>query len=300
MKSHIYTISAFLLFLFACKENPKNEISETKDKYNKAKKEDVNLNISLLLDLSDRIDTTKYHNEALEFYLRDVGYIESIANSFVEHLKVKRMRAMDDKIAVFFDPVPQNPKIDKISESLKFHVSRNNASLDLFEDIRDTYKSKSREIYEQALSDNKYVGSDTWNFFKNKVKSFCIEENSSNLLIILTDGYLYHMNNLRKEGNLSTYLTPQFIRTNELNDSNWKERFENDEYGFIPASDNLENLQVLVLGINPNNGNVYEDDVIKAYWQKWFEEMGVGYYEIRNAELPSDMDKIVKNFILNK
>lgn len=300
MKLYIYIIVALALFLFACKGDTKNEISETKTIQDKAKKGDVNLNISLLLDLSDRIDTTKYHNEALEFYLRDVGYIESIANSFVEHLRVKRMLAMDDKIAVFFDPVPQNPKIDKISESLKFHVTRSNASLDLFEDIKNTYKSKSREIYEQALSDGKYVGSDTWNFFKNKVKSFCIEENSSNLLIILTDGYLYHENNLRKEGNLSTYLTPQFIRTNKLNDSNWKERFEGDGYGFIPASGNLENLQVLILGINPGKGNVYEDDVIKAYWKEWLEEMEVGYYEIRNSELPSDMDKIIRDFILNK
>ena len=32
-----------------------------------------NLNISVLLDLSDRIDTIKYSNPSMEFYQRDLG-----------------------------------------------------------------------------------------------------------------------------------------------------------------------------------------------------------------------------------
>ena len=38
-----------------------------------------NLNISVLLDLSDRIDTIKYSNPSMEFYQRDLGYLKSVA-----------------------------------------------------------------------------------------------------------------------------------------------------------------------------------------------------------------------------
>jgi hypothetical protein len=45
-----------------------------------------NLNISFLLDLSDRIDPKKNP----DFYQRDLGYIKSIETAFVNHVKGKR------------------------------------------------------------------------------------------------------------------------------------------------------------------------------------------------------------------
>tara|TARA_R110002167_G_scaffold247308_5_gene452898 strand:- start:466 stop:1341 length:876 start_codon:yes stop_codon:yes gene_type:complete len=288
------------LVCLSCKNDPKGASVSATNKDIPTNKADINLNVSLLLDLSDRIDTIKYPNESMEFYLRDLGYIESISNAFVEHLSKKKLRVMDDKIAVFFSPEPKNPKINTISQNLKFHVTKNNATLGLFENIKSTYSKKSKEIYEQALTDGQYIGSDTWSFFKNKVETFCIDDDSRNLLIILTDGYLYYLDNLRKQDNLSTYLTPQYIKSNQLGKSDWKVRVDDQKYGFIPAAENLGELEILVLGINPSTSSVYDDDVIKTYWQNWFEEMGVGYYELRNAELPSDMDPIIREFINRK
>ena len=67
--------------------------------------------------------------------------------------------------------------------------------------------------------------------------------------------------------------------------------------GFIKANEDLSNLEVLVLGINPDSKNPYEEDVIKAYWGKWLQEMKVKRFEIRGAELPSNMEKVIKDFI---
>lgn len=153
-------------------------------------------------------------------------------------------------------------------------------------------------IYELAIKDNHYVGSDTWSFFKNKVKDYSIEEEYRNILIILTDGYMFHMNNKRTEGNKTTFLTPEYIRSEKLNSSQWENIFEKGEYGFIPATDNLENLEILVLGINPDPKNQYEGELIRKYWADWFEKMGVKRYEIKDAELPSNMEKIIQDFIL--
>lgn len=257
-----------------------------------------NLNISFLLDLSDRIDPKKYPNESMQYYLRDVGYIKSVSEAFDNHLRAKKVRQMNDKIQVFFDPEPKNQNINSISKDLRYSVKRGNASLELLDEIKQTYASKPLEIYDLAIKDNLYVGSDTWKFFKTKVKDFCIEEDYRNILIILTDGYIYHQDTRMKEGNHTSYITPQIIRNNKLNDKRWKDIMTEKEFGFIPATQGLENLEILVLGINPDPKNPYEEEVIRKYWSDWFNAMEVGRYDIKTADLPSNMDKIIKEFIL--
>ena len=236
----------------------------------------------------------------MEFYLRDVAYIKSVSEAFDIHLRNKKVRQMDDRIQLYFDPAPSNQNINKISNQLKFYVSRDEVSFEILDEIKKTYANKPLEIYNLAIKDNAYIGSDTWKFFKTKVKDYCIEENYRNILVILTDGYIFHKNSKIKESNLTSYLTPQEIRRFNLNKSNWKERIENKKLGFIPATDNLENLEVLVLGINPDKKNPYEQDVIIKYWSDWLNKMKVKKYAIKNAGLPSNMDKIIKNFILKK
>lgn len=191
-----------------------------------------------------------------------------------------------------------------MSNRLKFHVKRNNASLELFDKINKEYTSSALSIYNQALKDDEYVGSDTWGFFRNKVKDYCVEEGYRNILVILTDGYVYYKNNLLTEGNFSTYITPQTIRSKKLNQSNWKEIIETKKHGFIPLDLDLSNLEVLVLGINPvkNGNNKYDYDVLEKYWSDWLYGMGVKKenFAFKTAVLPSNMDNIINSFISKK
>jgi len=120
-----------------------------------------------------------------------------------------------------------------------------------------------------------------------------------NILIVLTDGYIYHEDKKIMEGNQSSYLVPQLVNRLKLNNKNWKETIENKENGFISTGMDLSNLEVLVLGINPSKNNPYVEDVILKYWSDWLSDMQVKKYEIETAELPSNMDKIIKEFILN-
>ena len=39
---------------------------------------------------------------------------------------------------------------------------------------------------------------------------------------------------------------------------------EKNEYGFVKANDNLSNLEVVVLGINPEKGNPFEESSLVA------------------------------------
>lgn len=287
---------SLLLVITACNEDKPKE-SNPAQKNETSKKSLDNLNISIVLDLSDRINPKKYPNESMEFYQRDAAYIKSVAEAFVQHLRQKKVRQMNDRIQVFFDPEPNNPKINSISNQLKFDVNRYNASLDLLDSIQDVYSSKPIEIYKLAIEDNQYVGSDTWGFFKGKVKDYCIDPEYRNILVLLTDGYMYHKDRKRKDDNKTNYIRPQDIRSFKLTSSKWDERYEEYEFGFIPATENLENLEILVLGINPDSKNAYEGDVIDRYWQDWFNSMDVQKFELETADLPSNLDKIIKEFI---
>ncbi|MDO6807401.1 hypothetical protein Q4603_02225 [Zobellia galactanivorans] len=302
MKKYFLTLTILALIsvvLSSCKEDPKSEEPMHDHEFPKVTA-NKNLNISVLLDLSDRINPKKYPSPAMEFYLRDVGYLKSIAENFEAHMMNKRMIKIDDKIQVFIDPEPSDKTLNKKLGALKISFNRNNVTK---EDILMTckkYDSISTLIYEAAINDDHYVGSDTWRFFKNKVNDYCIEDNHRNILVVLTDGYIYHKDTKIKEGNRTTYLTPQDVKRFGFNKPGWKDKFEQQDFGFIVPNKDLSNLEVLVLGINPDDKNPYEEDIIRAYWSKWLNEMNVKNFEIKQADLPSNMEKVIQGFILKE
>jgi len=298
MKSTLLKIamSLLLIFFFSCKEESKNDEKEAVTKNHVAE----NYNISILLDLSDRISLKKNPNPTMEYYERDLGYIKSISEAFTQHLKTKRIRQIDDKMQLFFNPEPLDPEINSISKNLRIAIDKNNVSKDFLNSINANYASKTSQIYDSAIKDDHFIGSDIWNFFDTKVKDQCIENDYRNILIVLTDGYMFHENSITTEGNRTSYITPKLIQKNGLNTSEWKKKFDQQDFGFIKVNDDLSNLEVLVLGINPEKNNPYEEKVIKAYWTKWFTEMNIKHFEIKNADLPSNMEKIIQDFIQKK
>lgn len=295
IKFILFLLITIITFSCSCKRE-----EDEKETGKAPKNTSNNINISILLDLSDRISPQKYPNPTMEYYLRDVGYINSISEAFTDHLRSKTIRQIDDKMQMFFEPSPLNSEINILSKNLKIDVNGKNIKKESITNIKKIYSEDPLKIYQLAIHDDKYVGSDTWRFFKGKVNDYCIEDGYRNILVVLTDGYIFYEDTKMKEGNLTTYITPKIISENNLNTSNWLERMTNQKLGFIKANNDLSNLEILVLGVNPNSKNSYEEDVIKTYWSQWFEAMKVKRYVIKNADLPSNMDKIIKDFILNK
>mgnify|MGYP001801701628 CR=1 FL=1 len=295
----------FIVFLVSCMNKPtKAKIDCFSDqaapKTYASGNSNQNLNISFLLDLSDRINPKKYPDETMNFYERDAFYIKSAAEAFTIHLRTNKVIKMDDRIQLFFDPEPKSKDISTFSKRLKFHVDKTTITNELLCKIDSVYTSLPIKIYKQAISDNNYVGSNTWGFFKNNIKDYCMDDTSRNILIILTDGYIYHKNTLIQDNNLTSYLIPQYIKAKKLNSKKWKVKIKEEAFGFIPVTDNLSNLEILVLGINPDKKNPYEEDIIKTYWSNWLTTMNVKRFKIKNTDLPSNMDKIIKDFILLK
>lgn len=296
------SILSIFVFFTSCKngsEKKEIEIIKKSEELTKFNKSSQNLNISFLLDLSDRIDPKKYPNESMEYYARDAAYIKSVSEAFDAHLRGKKVRNMNDKIQLYFDPEPQNQNINKISNDLQYVVNRDNVTLERLDELKSNYAVKPLEIYDLAITDHKYVGSDTWRFFKDKVTDYCIEDEHRNILIVLTDGYIYHEDTKIKEANKRSYLVPRVIKDLQLNTKNWEKTMKEKNIGFISTGVDLSNLEVLVLGINPSKNNPYEQDVVMKFWNDWLDDMNVKKKEIKTAELPSNMDKIIKNFINN-
>lgn len=286
--------SIFLIFIILLLQNCKKEESPKSGIGNTSQLE--NLNISFLLDLSDRIDPVKYPNASMPYYQRDILYIRAIEQAFVNHTMKKKFLLLNEQMQVFFDPEPQNPQMNRLSQQLKVKFNKSSPKV-YIENIDKTYANILPKIYQSAIHGKQYEGADIWRFFKNRAKDYCIENNHRNILVILTDGYMYHKDSKFTVGNKSSFLTPEFIRSKKLTTSNYKELIAKNKLGFIPATEGLQNLEVLVLGINPSKNSPYEEDIIRQYWADWLMAMGVKKFDIKNADLPSNLDPVIRKII---
>ncbi|MDV7696573.1 hypothetical protein N6B72_06530 [Chryseobacterium soli] len=258
-----------------------------------------NINVSILIDLSDRIDPKTNPNPTMEYFQRDIEYIKAIEKGFLNHIKTKRIITYNDQMQVFFNPEPSDPKINDFTKELKVSFDQNTNKA-YFNTVEKKYAELPSNIYQSAIKDGKYVGSDIWEFFRNKIKDYCIKDDHRNILFILTDGYMYHKDTMFSQDKKTSYLTSKLVKSNNLTKSDFKTAIEKNNFGFVKANDNLSNLEVIVLGINPEKGNPFEEAVIKEYWENWFKEMKIKKYQIKSADLPSNLEPIIIKAITGK
>lgn len=302
-KFQLLSYIAIILLISSCKSDKKEQIQEVEVAKNEIKGEcpsfildnkENNLNISVFLDLSDRITRPKT-------IINDTENLKSISLAFTNHVKTKKLILLQDKIQLYFNPAPTNNTINSIAEKLHIEFDKNSPKAKII-DTEEFYAKQPSEIYNLALADSEnpkdFPGSDIWRFFKDNVKDYTISDCHRNILVILTDGYMFHENSQMNEDKLSSYLTPKSMDRLPLSNSKWETTLKEKGYGFIKANDNLEDLEVLVIGIESlNPKNPYAIDIMRAYWTKWFKEMGVKKFKIQNADLASSVEKVIFEFI---
>lgn len=96
--------------------------------------------------------------------------------------------------------------------------------------------------------------------------------------------------------NRTAYLSEVFLQKEGLRIPTWKEKFEKLDYGLINTGQKLETLKVMVLGVNPSSRYKNDEDIIRAYLNKWFTEMGITQTAIYNTDLPSNTVKRIETF----
>ena len=297
---NIISLFAISMLLFSCgnnqqKENSKNNISVESD-------DSKQLNITFLLDLSDRIEPSKYPNTP-EHWQRDIAVIDEFVEIFKKEMNKNGNLNMKGKMRVLFSPAPKDESINEIAKALDVNTAdmKPAEKKEVYKTIVENYQNGLKQIYDKTISTKNYIGSDIWKFFKNDVKDLAIDSDKNkyrNILVILTDGYVYHENSKIKEGNRLSYILPKTSKEMGIDGADWKSKMKEIDFGLIAPTKDLENLEVLVLEVNPSKySSKYEEDIQKEVLSKWLKEMGVKKFEIYKTDIPQTTKKRIENFM---
>lgn len=313
---HLNLLFIFSILLWSCKSDDQEPSDVVLDclPATKIPQQTTDLNVSIFLDLSDRISPERNPNKAMEQWKRDLGYIEAITAAFQNHLRNKRVGMINDNLKLRMHPLPDNiENINDIIKRLDKSFTKENASLEEICSIYPDYRQETKQLYQTMLQQKEpaakkgiddYPGSDIFGFFKSNVNDYCIKEGYRNILFILTDGYEYYReNSLQKDAdNKSNYVLSKHLKRWGFTAKNYRQKLEEEDYGFQVSTTGLEDLEIYVIGIAPKHS--WELDVLNHYWSNWFKEMGVKNFQdenwksyLKEADLPANVEKAVAEFI---
>lgn len=298
----IISVCSVITFVAVGCGDPSSSGIDKKGTPGSASNAEKQLNISILLDLSDRIEPTKYPASP-EHFKRDIAAVQSVVNYFRSDMQEKGAFQAEGKIRVLFSPAPDDENINEIADRLTVNLTDMGSAQKktVYDSISTWYSDNLRTVYKSVIETKNYVGADIWRFFKEgRVNDYSIDPDSSyrNILIILTDGYMYHDSSVDRKGNRTAYVTGPFLSDEGFrNNSNWRKKFKTGDYGFISAGRKLNNLEVLVLEVNPSNEHPNDFNKLKSYWSKWFDEMKIDRYRLVKTDLPANTKNIIADFL---
>lgn len=240
------------------------------------------LNISIFLDLSDRLTRGMEPSQMS----RDTAIINYVLDYFKAQTLGPQILKSKNNIKVFFYPTPQSSKIATLANDLSVDISKLNGKDKriTLEEMKGKFQKSLTQIYNETLSEKNWIGCDIWDFFSNKkVDVQCVRNDARNILFILTDGYLFDKNHKINEGNAYSYILPQTLKV--------------PGSSLIAKRDGLDNLEVCMLEINPYD--IKHRDQMKEILENWLQAMGIKEKNITIVEtdLPVNIQTVIKSFL---
>lgn len=238
------------------------------------------LNVSIYLDLSDRLEREMAPSQKE----RDIEIVKYLSEIVKNHAVAQKILPSKDRIKVFFYPTPNDSKIALLSQDLEMDLSKAQPSekKQMLLDFQEKFNTSLTKIYEATMQGKNWIGSDIWGFFKKQVDTYCIREDARNIIVILTDGYLFYAPNKQKDGDNYSYILPQTL--------------SNPNSGLIVSRQGLENLEVLLLEVNPYDPK--HQDQLETILQNWFRSMGVHKIYVGETDQPSNTKLIIDKFLM--
>lgn len=288
-KSLIYLYSLLCLtMMIGCgtssneNQSPATNQKQTASNQSTANANSLPLNLSIVIDLSDRL--IQPNVTPSQFY-NDTAIINYFIEYFINHSKSQRADKCINRFQILFYPTPSQANINNLSRDLCIDLGKlpNKEKRTKLLTMQSKIDETLDVIYSKTLSDKKWVGSDIWDFFTNKqVDKLCIKTGYRNIVAILTDGYLYHANHKIKEGNSYSYVLSQTLK---------------DGGKLISRRNDLKDLEVIMLEINPKTPN--ERDQLVSVLYDWFIDMGVNpdNLSINETQVASWTETIIENFL---
>lgn len=237
------------------------------------------LNISIYLDLSDRLirEMTPSQKD------KDIQIVNYMAEILKNHSVGQKILPSRDRIKVFFYPSPNDSKISLLSNDLEMDLSKAQPAEKkmILTEFQEKFATSLTQIYDATLQAENWIGSDIWGFFKKQVDTYCVREGSRNIIVILTDGYIYHAQNKVQQGDDYSYILPKTL--------------SNPKSGLIVSRTGLEDLEVLMLEVNPVDPK--QQDQMEKILQDWFSGMGVKKFYVGETDQPSNTKLIIDRFM---
>lgn len=265
------------------------------------------LNISVLIDLSDRINSKADGRQPVQAE-RDVNIINVLSSAVKKNVSAHGSFKAKARYNVYFHPEPSDSRIRDIARKLSItwvnsteagQARQNKLN---YQQLDENFSGSLQQIYNLAQTTGSYPGSDIWRFMKDEAAIKTVETDTAyrNILVILTDGYLYYQNGQRQLPGTNRY---NYIERGTTHFSRFRDatllasEFDQKDYGLIPATAKLNNLEVLVLECRPPDEHPEDFDIMQKYWCKWFAEMGVKHAEIYKSQLPAYHERIISGFL---
>lgn len=239
------------------------------------------LNLTVFIDLSDRVERQLVPSQ-ME---RDTAIINVLVDHFVNACVKQKIVPAKDRMRVLFYPTPANGTVVNLAANLEVDMSTIPATgkKKTLIGMKKQYDESLAELYDEVLSKQDFPGCDIWEFFSSKkVNVQCIRGGYRNVLVVLTDGYLYHQSSKIQQGTAYSYVLPQTLKV------------PNSSL-IVKRTEGLEDLEVLMLEVNPYT--TAERDKLLSVLETWLNGMGVGKVSIVETDIISNVKPYIDAFI---
>ena len=255
------------------------------------------LNVIVLLDLSNRIDTNKHPRQAE----KDQVVIGNLLDVFGERQKQFGYMVSKDKFSIVFanqsDPAFESFEfMDKLSIDMEDHMTN------------PKYKKKKQEIvtncsllYHQAVK-KADSGADIYTWLKDQYPSYHRKGKYKNKIIVLTDGYLAFDPEVSANRPKGTQINWSHFKTLRAHPKNWIEYYQRNEMGFTPIEGaDFKNTSIRLMEVEPRetNKNPHEFDLLRHFWEDWFNKMNLQGKVMKSFSDQNQLKYGLKKFIPN-
>lgn len=244
------------------------------------------LNISILLDLSDRLGATGPNDNCPQME-KDTAIIGYVQRWFIQRQYKNRLQT-GDRIQVLLYPNPDVANIATLQKRMMadFKLGSNKAesiknNKKTMKEMPHVWANALNEIYCTTISAKHWIGSDVWGFFDVSAKQQCVKKGYRNIIIILTDGYLYHKDawQMTAKGTY-TGIVPKTVES---------------QLAITPIDEDLSELEVLFMEINPLRPAHFGK--IRRLLTDWCKGMGIEHVDVVRTDLPALTQSSIENFL---
>ena len=241
--------------------------------------------ITVLLDLSDRIGSKKGGTTQVN---RDLQDIKTVVDVFKQQVKRNYYVNSRDQLAVVVSRQKGSDPAAQSTNQADFTINMaalpiNGKQHKFVEALTDTLFKQTGRLYSQVQAQEAtkgFTGADIWSFFESELPLYLMtgkkapQDSIIQTLVIITDGYNDFSEAVLKtrpfNGNRTSYgqvrrlaAKPEPLST-----------FDKGNYGMM-SSQKYPDLRVVVLELSPAGNNSFHEQLIRGYWNKWFQEMGI-------------------------